>query len=275
MQLANLSSASRRNITRLIHSECYIASVASRERHVKTDTTSHRFHEDFSAGGSPEESRGEKVTTTRRLIPRGQRLCKARLDEPVDRPTNASSSSVALRERADHITITGNKYGSGAWARTRVPELLRGKRASTGKYRDRCRDHDIPGVLTSVCWVSSPSGFAGFSFSLGFSSRLPVSSSFLATSSVVVNFLPLAFLRSFFAKKSSRSAIVDTTSVGLCIPRRGETWDVCEATCARDSDSSTFTARTDRGHHCCYDRPHGLVSTGNDHVSHQSNIPAC
>lgn len=75
--------------------------------------------------------------------------------------------------------------------------------------------------LTSVCWDSSPSGFAGFSFGLGFSIRLPVSSSFLATSSVVANFLPLAFFRSFLAKKSSKSAMLTRQSPGNTRTERG------------------------------------------------------
>ena len=44
--------------------------------------------------------------------------------------------------------------------------------------------------------------------SLCFSTFLPVSSSFFAISSVVVNFLPFAFFLSFLAKKSSRSAMM-------------------------------------------------------------------
>lgn len=87
--------------------------------------------------------------------------------------------------------------------RSRNRECTLGKRVKGSSPRRR---------LTSVCWDSSPSGFAGFSFGLGFSIRLPVSSNFLATSSVVANFLPLAFLRSFLAKKSSKSAMVTRQS---------------------------------------------------------------
>ncbi|EFN83241.1 hypothetical protein EAI_08653 [Harpegnathos saltator] len=104
--------------------------------------------------------------------------------------------------------FAGNKHGSTVHVHGHTSRTLRGRNAlHAGEHHGLCRDPDVSVVLTSVCWDSSPSGFAGFSFSFGFSSRLPVSSSFLATSSVVVNFLPLAFLRSFFAKKSSRSAM--------------------------------------------------------------------
>lgn len=128
------------------------------------------------------------------------------------------------------------KHGS-AVARTRgsgIPweKLAKRRRPSTWWAHPR---------LTSVCWDSSPSGFAGFSFGLGFSSGfLPVSSSFFATSSVVVNFLPLAFFRSFLAKKSSRSAMA--TRDGVRITRRGATrgGKICDV----QASASTGAPRT-------------------------------
>lgn len=58
--------------------------------------------------------------------------------------------------------------------------------------------------------VSSPSGTRSF---FSFSDFFALSSSFFATSSVVENFFVLLdFLRSFFAKKSSKSAIATAVS---------------------------------------------------------------
>lgn len=215
-----------------------------------------------------ERGKGRADSAPEKHVHAKQLPCSPRVDEfrlfrnYVRRPGRLMFRGNVAPHRRQLLHATVPPWRDQTWQRRGADTRFRNSAIKT-RAGDRRPRRGPRRRLTSVCWDSSPSGFAGFSFGLGFSTRLPVSSSFLATSSVVVNFLPLAFFRSFLAKKSSRSAMATRRSPdGAARGDRGAKGSLatCERACGHRRAENTL----DHGLivASAVARPHGLVSAG-------------